>query len=143
MDVVKTRQQGFFHEATLHKGESVQSLQHINWRQTSKVIYKERGVLGFWDGLVVPFVCHLRVVRQFDSRHVWCRSVLLLASRVFAGRNQRKTVGVTHFAERQQHQSQVPVFPRRGFLRSVDLLLHYAPRDPCEDEVHTLLPLDC
>ena len=52
MDVIKTRQQGFFHEATVANGSAAQSLQNIRWQKSAKVIYKERGILGFWDGLV-------------------------------------------------------------------------------------------
>ena len=52
MDVIKTRQQGFFHEATVANGNAAHSLQNIRWQKSAKVIYKERGILGFWDGLV-------------------------------------------------------------------------------------------
>lgn len=52
MDVIKTRQQGYFHQASLSKDISSKTVENIKWQNSAKMIYKERGVLGFWDGLV-------------------------------------------------------------------------------------------
>ena len=53
MDVIKTRQQGYFHQASLSKGNNTSTIRNIRWQNSAKMIYKERGVLGFWDGLVL------------------------------------------------------------------------------------------
>lgn len=52
MDVIKTRQQGYFHQASLSKDISAKTIENIKWQNSAKMVYKERGVLGFWDGLV-------------------------------------------------------------------------------------------
>lgn len=52
MDVIKTRQQGYFHQASLSKQTNVKTIENIRWQNSAKMIYKERGILGFWDGLV-------------------------------------------------------------------------------------------
>ena len=52
MDVIKTRQQGYFHQASLSKQTNVKAIENIRWHNSAKMVYKERGILGFWDGLV-------------------------------------------------------------------------------------------
>lgn len=52
MDVIKTQQQGYYHQATIQNGASGQQLQHIRWQVAAKKLYHDRGVVGFWDGLV-------------------------------------------------------------------------------------------
>lgn len=56
MDVIKTRQQGYYHRATLQQGSTLEMKENIKWQIAAKNIYKERGLLGFWDGLVGCFV---------------------------------------------------------------------------------------
>lgn len=52
MDVIKTRQQGYYHKATLQNGSVAENKQFLRWQVAAKIIYKERGVVGYWDGLV-------------------------------------------------------------------------------------------
>ena len=52
MDVIKTRQQGYYHKATLQNGSVAENKQFLRWQVAAKNIYKERGVVGYWDGLV-------------------------------------------------------------------------------------------
>lgn len=52
MDVIKTRQQGYYHKATLQNGSVAENKQFLRWQVAAKNIYKERGVAGYWDGLV-------------------------------------------------------------------------------------------
>lgn len=52
MDVIKTKQQGLFHKATLEKSVNLKYIQQMQWQTSALSIYKERGILGFWDGLV-------------------------------------------------------------------------------------------
>ena len=52
MEVIKTRQQGYFHQASLSKQTNVKAIENIRWQNSAKMVYKERGILGFWDGLV-------------------------------------------------------------------------------------------
>ncbi|KAK8806841.1 hypothetical protein WA588_005641, partial [Blastocystis sp. NMH] len=51
MDVIKTRQQGYYHKATLQNGSIAENKQFLRWQVAAKNIYKERGVVGYWDGL--------------------------------------------------------------------------------------------
>ena len=52
MDVIKTRQQGYYHKATLQNGSVAENKQFLRWQVAAKNIYEERGVVGYWDGLV-------------------------------------------------------------------------------------------
>lgn len=52
MDVIKTKQQGLFHKATLQNSIDLKSMKDMRWQTSAKAIYKERGILGYWDGLV-------------------------------------------------------------------------------------------
>lgn len=52
MDVIKTRQQGLFHKATLQNSSDIKSIKELKWQTSAKMIYKERGIFGYWDGLV-------------------------------------------------------------------------------------------
>ena len=52
MDVIKTRQQGYYHKATIQQGSTLEMKENVKWQIAAKNIYKERGLLGFWDGLV-------------------------------------------------------------------------------------------
>ena len=52
MDVIKTKQQGLFHKATLQSSTDLKIMKDMRWQASAKAIYKERGVLGYWDGLV-------------------------------------------------------------------------------------------
>ena len=52
MDMTKTQQQGYYHQATIQNGATGKQLQHIRWQVAAKNLYRDRGIIGFWDGLV-------------------------------------------------------------------------------------------
>ena len=56
MDVIKTQQQGYYHQATIQNGATGKQLQHIRWQVAAKNLYRDRGVIGFWDGLVLFYI---------------------------------------------------------------------------------------
>ena len=85
MDVIKTKQQGLFHKATLQNSTDLKIVKDMRWQASAKAIYKERGVLGYWDGLVSILNLTLNIVPKFDSRDVW-RWSLLLSSPCFPPR---------------------------------------------------------
>ena len=104
MDVIKTKQQGLFHTATLQNSTELKTVKDMRWQTSAKAIYEERGILGFWDGLVSFLNSTLNVVPKFDSRDVW-RWTLLLSSPCFPPRwNQWKTVSAQScIFDLQQH----------------------------------------
>lgn len=77
MDVIKTKQQGYFHQASLSKDMNTNMIKNIKWQNSTKMVFKERGIIGFWDGLVIFDIQHSFIVSEFGSCHIWSWIILL------------------------------------------------------------------